>query len=386
MKFKLSDYKFKNGKHSVYLIHFYNKKKFKCSTGIRVLPKDWDAKKERIKLSTPYAEEDNDRLTYIEREFSKIRAKDNKGYKNAMQKIMEAPNSEDFFEFAYKDNERLSISTRKNFDGLVNRLMEFQAVFGQITFNSFDQAFYDQFKNYCMNDLKYSDSTFASRISSLKVILRNAERQGIKVNAQFKDFKVIGYYHDSIYLSEGEIKQIKDAKMPPQLDQIRDAFVIRCYVGTRFSDSDISRNNVVEIEGVKLFKIFTQKTMKDVFIPIHPIVEQLMEKNYWRLKSVSNKHANVKIKEICRRAGITQKVVISKKRGGKTELIEYEKYELVTTHTARRSVATNMYLSGIDPTLILPITGHSTIKQLLTYIRADNLSKALMVAKNKFFK
>jgi integrase len=42
---------------------------------------------------------------------------------------------------------------------------------------------------------------------------------------------------------------------------------------------------------------------------------------------------------------------------------------LVSSHTARRSFATNMYKSGFTSISIMTITGHKTEKAFLTYIR-----------------
>ncbi|MCD7940142.1 MAG: tyrosine-type recombinase/integrase, partial [Bacteroides intestinalis] len=46
-----------------------------------------------------------------------------------------------------------------------------------------------------------------------------------------------------------------------------------------------------------------------------------------------------------------------------------KKYELVTSHTARRSFATNLYLSGFPAISIMQITGHCTEKAFMAYIR-----------------
>jgi integrase len=49
------------------------------------------------------------------------------------------------------------------------------------------------------------------------------------------------------------------------------------------------------------------------------------------------------------------------------------KCDLVHTHTARRTGATLMYLSGMDIYDIMKITGHSTPQTLKKYIKADKL-------------
>ena len=73
---------------------------------------------------------------------------------------------------------------------------------------------------------------------------------------------------------------------------------------------------------------------------------------------------NRTIKDICRRAGICSEV--RGFRGGKE--IRSEKWEQVSTHTARRSFATNLYLSGCDLYTIGRMMGHSSADMTRRYI------------------
>jgi integrase len=59
----------------------------------------------------------------------------------------------------------------------------------------------------------------------------------------------------------------------------------------------------------------------------------------------------------------------------------YKKWQLVTTHTARRSFATNLYKSGFPTLSIMAITGHTTEKSFLKYIKVtpDEHAKKLQL-------
>ena len=63
-------------------------------------------------------------------------------------------------------------------------------------------------------------------------------------------------------------------------------------------------------------------------------------------------------------------------KGGKPIKEKKRKWELVHTHTARRTGATLMYLSGMDIYDIMRITGHSSPMMLKKYIKADSLEVA----------
>ena len=72
--------------------------------------------------------------------------------------------------------------------------------------------------------------------------------------------------------------------------------------------------------------------------------------------------------------------------GQRVERGFYPKYELVTSHTARRSAATNMYKAGIPTISIMRITGHTTEASFLRYIRISQEENAELMAKSAFFR
>jgi integrase len=78
---------------------------------------------------------------------------------------------------------------------------------------------------------------------------------------------------------------------------------------------------------------------------------------------------NVSIRQIAKLSGIKGVVTISRTVGGVRETEYKEKADLIGTHTARRSFATNMYLLGIPSITIMSVTGHRTEKSFMTYIK-----------------
>ena len=140
--------------------------------------------------------------------------------------------------------------------------------------------------------------------------------------------------------------------------------------------------HIVENEGIKIIEIQTQKTGAVVSIPILPPLEALLEKwNYNFPKKMSIQTLNDYIKEICKEAGITEPVTIKRTVGGKKVEEEKQKWELISSHTARRSFATNFYLMGFQASELMPITGHSTEKQFMAYINVTTRQNAKNFAK-----
>ena len=91
------------------------------------------------------------------------------------------------------------------------------------------------------------------------------------------------------------------------------------------------------------------------------------------------------IKEIAREAGVTEKVEVSYVENGEKKNRLVEKCELVKTHTARRSGATNMYLAGIPTIAIMKITGHKTEREFMKYIKITEEQTALELMSHPYF-
>lgn len=119
-----------------------------------------------------------------------------------------------------------------------------------------------------------------------------------------------------------------------------------------------------------MIEIKQYKTKDKVVIPLHPMVGTILNKYHGNLpNNISNQKFNDYIKEACKIAGINESVSKSITKGGINRSKNYKKWELVSSHTARRSFATNLYKSGFPTISIMAITGHKTEKAFLTYIR-----------------
>jgi integrase len=102
-----------------------------------------------------------------------------------------------------------------------------------------------------------------------------------------------------------------------------------------------------------------------------------MDKHNGKLpRAISNQKANEYLKELgqIKPKGHDKPVLndsISKTitKGGVKVITNYQKWELLSTHTARRTFATNEYLAGTPAVTIMQVTGHKTEKAFLRYIR-----------------
>lgn len=105
-------------------------------------------------------------------------------------------------------------------------------------------------------------------------------------------------------------------------------------------------------------------------IPVHKVVREIILKHEGLPHSLSNQKFNFYLKELCKKIPLF-KIRVSKKmtKAGKEVTLHLEKWEMISTHTARRSFATNEYLNGTPSITIMAITGHKTERAFLKYIK-----------------
>ena len=156
----------------------------------------------------------------------------------------------------------------------------------------------------------------------------------------------------------------------------------------RVSDfNNLSKDNLITIDGSTFIQIVQQKTKDIITIPCNSKVLKIFEKYSGNPPGKKpDQHINRDLKIIGAEAKIEAKIPITKTIGGKVVTKPYFKYDLITTHTARRSFCTNAYRAGIPTFDIMAISGHKTEKVFYSYIRATNIDKAKKIAKHSFFK
>ena len=113
--------------------------------------------------------------------------------------------------------------------------------------------------------------------------------------------------------------------------------------------SKLSQDHIREYQGVRMFEVRSQKTDERVSIPIHPVVEEIMASRNGRLPSFQNDQLmNRNLKRIGLMAELDGMEEVERTEGGLRQSRFKPKYELLQTHTARRSFCTNAYIKGLD--------------------------------------
>lgn len=391
----------------VYLFYNFNYKRLKYSTGEKINPKFWNPESQRAKeiKQNPEYLEFNSRLRAIETavnnsyrkllndgvEITSDRLKEQLEIELEIREAKKKVTLFNFIEKYIEDSKSFkAIGSVKIYTTTYNHLKSYSKLKQKrIDFDTIDLDFYNDYVIYLMKEVNLSVNTIGKNIKTLKTFLNEATERGLNTNLEFKKKKFRGFREDSdkIYLSQDEIQKITelDLSKQPYLERTRDLFLIGCFTGLRFSDySQIKKENIIEDNKLK---ISTQKTKEIVVIPIGKVVGDILKKyNYQLPKPISNQNTNQYLKIIGEDAKINTEIETGITKGGVRQKTVSKKYDLISTHTARRSFATNLYLADVPAITIMKITGHKSEKVFLQYIRVTQEQNANKLLNHAFFK
>lgn len=242
-------------------------------------------------------------------------------------------------------------------------------------FLDIDMNFYDGFTSYLTNVKGFKPNTIGKYISAIKTFLKHAETKGYEVCKAYQSdsFKRQKVDVDHVYLNETELMKLKnfDLSDNPRLDKVRDLFLLGAYTGLRFSDyREITPEKIVKNEkGDFNIRLNQRKTGGLVVVPCTNLALEILNKYQMKLpKSPSNQNTNEYLKELCQMVGFDQITAFTEVKGGKTYDVILPKWQRISTHTARRSFATNAYKRGIQTKAIMQITGHKNEMSFYKYI------------------
>ncbi|MGO3708263.1 tyrosine-type recombinase/integrase [Mesonia hippocampi] len=389
--------KTKSNESMLMLRYTHNKKTVLFTTHKNIMDKFWDVKKQNIKKGYHGYEKFNIYLSTIKQKVEDIvnglliNDKDPtttrvKNLYKDLKHLKKDKTQYTFFEYAElyinHSKKHKKPSTIMGYRTVINRLKKYEVYRGRtLNWDTFHMDFYYDFFEYYTEELGYLNNGFGKIIKILKVILNDAYEKGSNPNDAFlkKKFKSIKEEVNNIYLTEEEIQKMLDLDLSQnqKLQQIRDLFVVGCYTGLRFSD--LSRIKKEYING-DFLTIKTIKTNETIEVPLFDVVKDIMKKYSHHdnnlPKSFENQTMNKYLKTIGRLAKIDDSFVRRRNKGKSRVEETYKKYQLISTHTARRSFATNMVKRGINSHIIMKITGHRTEKSFSSYIKITQRENA----------
>ena len=367
-------------------------------TNVKILPEYWDNKKEEVKpravLPDKYDKAKiNESIRIlknkIEFEYSKIKDKSALP-SNWIDMVL----TNDYLEYSkedksvniidlfikYKDQSKVSDSRKQQIKvaiGLLSRYMEY---YDKLCFNVADidglENFFFEEHNYQIlkpelykNErtiLKRGINTLNSKFKIIKAFFTWAVKNEYVDKNPFINYTFkTDIYGDPIPLLPEEVDIIYRSDVPDNLKIAKDMFCLQCYTGCRVGDFiELRKENVNE----DILEYIANKTISEkattVYVPLIDRAIAIIDKykcedgKLLPFINVNGKDGyNKKIKKILESLKLNRNVVTINSISGKPE--NKKLYEVVSSHTARKTFINSNYKETQDPKLISKMTGHS---------------------------
>lgn len=371
-------------------VSYGRKNVVRVSTGLKVKIENWDALKERPKPKEAIDKKHISKLNAIEsliNSDTETATLTTDWIKNIVDVVNGKIKADDKLLFLnactqYIQSKELKLA--KNTLDLYNRAFALLTEFignNRPQIKDIDKTFMLDFEKWLKTFKGNSTNTAIQHTRFIIIILNDCVDNGLEVSKlrKYKEKPTKRDKREIVRLDRLELQKIKDLQdLPQHLENSRKWFLVGCEVGQRANDllsitpANISNNRL---------RLRQQKTGKDVVIPLNSDTQDILKEFPKKCDIIT---LNRNIKTLCELAKIEAPVLKKVKEGNNEILKEVPKYKAVSTHTMRRSYASNYY-TVIPTALILSVTKHATETQLIKYIGLtdDDVADAYEKAINK---
>ena len=393
----------------------YTKKLQEIENGLKVLKKYHKCTKEEVEklIENVVLHEVREEMIKKEETKSKIEGEKRKTFRVYVQNYLKEMQCGQRRTIKNKPYEK---STILHWKQIIDKVLDFHEKY-PFSWDDINQSLIGMFITYLEQD-NLSPTNIQKLLKDFKKLIKDAEVEGIHENFRASSLNYRMEVKDSdkstqIYLTTEELQGLYDMELSGTDDIVRSVFLIGCFLGQRISDYSriepswfgTTRN------GVKVIRLQQKKTGHNVSVPIiGNQLETLLQKYNYRVPKISEVEINRRIKDICERLSVSipslavkEKTMLKKheKNGlytnpdGGRKLFEINekgecikpKWAMVSSHTARRTCITNMFLAkkadGSPKYTIaqrMSVSGHKTESQYINYIKCSLDDYAEMVA------
>lgn len=385
--------------------------KYSLGTTMKVHPKDWDFERQCYKSTVMDANKKNKFLQKIVRNFeslcdqmqAEMRFVCFETIRAELDKIIHRERKQEkkeeikTFQEHWVDWETFLSQIRKN-ETVSKKRYALKSITNfsrecsyKLSFESINRNFATQYKEWAYGLVKENgefvyttDNTLNKYLSIVKEFMKWTFEEGIHDCTDYKKIKELeGEYFDVVALSKDDIhklinidfksmteQELNEYETPRErLENIRDGFVFRSLCGIRFSDFlNMDKSNFV---GNKL-SLITKKTARPLYFELHPIAIEILLKYNYNIPTLDNGRDNRVLKDIGRIAGFNEDIKTARKRKGQLIYEKKERWQVLTTHVARKTFITNCLNAGVQEHVVMKLAGILKPTTLLRYINVTD--------------
>ena len=414
---------------------YMNGKQYYFATGVKILPCQWDKKRQIAVISNVQSRIENynnkvvnDKLEELKEQFTNFleylcKSEDKPSYYLLRSFMIKSANikAAELITKAY-DYKYGGTTAHKNYKSRLNAFLKYLTKQKKSSLDVFTQAGFNEYVKY----LKDSGATKSAINADCQLIERLISKV-MAVESPFLEYGISPVIYNKekdirpdkgrFALEESEVDSIanlkinehgdfsfediapkdKNGKVNPkyrshkngrELTEYRDIFVLQCRCGQRVSDlvQFLCGNIETIVEGGQTFyELKTKKSQKkeSAFILQDDYVNYFQKRyangfivDVSKLDS-NNSYYNLAIKKLCKMAGINRIITY---RNSKDIECRQPVYEKITSHDARHTFITIMLKRGFAPDRLCWMTGHrddTMIKQIYSHLTSNDKAKAL---------
>ena len=331
----------------------YNKKQKYLSTGIFLLPKEWDDRNRCIINRTDAAilNKTLDKLVNEVRQVIYDMIDEGRIDIFAVPARMQAKKRRTitFLEFCQERatirKYGLSLLRQKAWDRIVNFLSDY-GKFG--SFGDVNEPHIMELDRYLIKKKMMPSSRWNNYHRFLNSFIIDAQKEGLMLYNPYDRIRIErGDDSEAInkYLTSEELQLLRNAVLTDvKQDRARDLFVFSCYTCLSYVDLQaFDMKNVKERDGAKIYEGHRGKTSVEFTIPLLQPALDIIEKYGGKLPVYSNQRYNQHLHDVVEAVGITKPI---------------------TTHWARHTGATILLNAGVPMNVIARIGGWKDTKVL----------------------
>lgn len=373
-------------KRSIILIASHNGEKFRKCTGLVIDPALWSQKAKTLSAKC------KDKRIYEKLRLIHLRLSEKEVIASTREDVLKAieygitgeeqadtPTRPSFWQYFREWGERPSPVQRQRrlYPNIVSKLMGEKEDWEQI-----DTAYYFRLCKR-MDEYGCSVNYKGAIIAKLKVVMNEGYKQKFHRNEEFRQFRRMSEVPETIALTKEELEKVWTcANLTHMERKAADLFIIGTYAVARWEDySRLSLENIHD----GMLNYDQLKTGRTVILPASPRLIECLERNGGHAPDLSQQKFNAAIKRVCRKIGMTDKLHVSRSKGAWRVSEAVDRCDMVSSHTARRTGATMLYLAGVPIKRCMLISGHTTESNFMRYVRITKEENARQLAGISFF-
>ena len=298
-------------------------------------------------------------------------------------------------------------ATCQKFDALKTHIIGWRP---EVSFDDFTSDGFVDFIAHMRDDEGLKNSTIGKQMGFLKWFLRWATSKGYNTNTAYQTFalKLKTAQNQVVFLEWDELMKVFNYKIPDNgqkvslkdaegkiytkvvhdaaaLAKTRDIFCFCCFTSLRYSDAaNLKRSNITD----EAMTITTIKTADTLTIELNKYALAILKRyedididDGYALPHITNQRMNIYLKDLCERCEINRPITRTYYRGSERIDETLPKFELIGTHTGRRTFICNALMLGIPAEIVMKWTGHADYKSMKPYIAVADKAKANAMSK-----